>query len=904
MPDSNLNTSIAAMRTSILNSVVTATADELVDLSRSAKSLNLIEDSAVEVAINNRSLSLLNAGASHEEMIKISKAIKSILSSTATTTNITNETTFGASIIPDADISYDLGSTTNRFRDVYLDGNTINIGAQTIKSSASSIEVEELIIGSGVNKVKLGATLDGKLERTGTDSNGVTDVTRTATPGTAVVVNFSDLLSITSPTAGQSVLVTSTNKIYINNGSGWYEIGDITNASPVGITDVNASYNAIIGGSPIVITAVSTDPEADTLTWSYILTSGSLNGTTVTNVDNVFTITPHATQIATFELSIGVSDSINSTVSAVTTITIANGNTGPTAITGVAGTYSLDVGGAAQTITAISSHPQGTALTWSWNPAGSSLNLTTITNVDNVFTITPHTSLESSSLITIYASDGEYQVEHMFSLFVSNDPPSAITGYSGPYTLATDTTPTILTLGGGIDPESQSVTWSHSVNSGALNGTTVSNVDNVFTITPHVSLSTSFTIIISATDGVNSTSTTSITFTLTHVAAATVLTTFTNPNATTDIGGVDGFGWSVNLTANNIIIHAPEEDGPSPTLHNNSGRAYIYNKTYPYSLQRNMGNPKSYGSEDTSGNAIGYYSASNHNGDLMYIGNRMKDSSTTSWVGEAYSYRLTDGWTMVKSSPTTTLDMFGDSIDCSHTNNKVVIGSSYYGNYVGRMYLYTVTPSTGYLTLSATYQNPDGNISSSYFARRAVVSHNGYYVAAGSTSWPGYGINGYGTGRVWIFNNTSTSLQSTIQAPYFNNDGSGYADSNFGVNIHFISDDKLLVCAARMTNSQTPSYSVYKVYTINGSGGSSTLSYTVTLPSGEGTPYERGIASSNGYYAMILTTKIEIRLVSNGTVVYTINEVVNDIDMTVSGTTATVITGVANGTCKLWTIPL
>lgn len=1380
MPDSNLNTSIAAMRTSILNSVVTATADELVDLSRSAKSLNLIEDSAVEVAINNRSLSLLNAGASHEEMIKISKAVKSILSSTATTTNITNETTFGASIIPDADISYDLGSTTNRFRDVYLDGNTINIGAQTIKSSASSIEVEELTIGSGVNKVKLGATLDGKLERTGTDSNGVTDVPRTATPGTAVVVNFSDLLSITSPTAGQSVLVTSTNKIYINNGSGWYEIGDITNASPVGITDVNASYNAIIGGSPIVITAVSTDPEADTLTWSYILTSGSLNGTTVTNVDNVFTITPHATQIATFELSIGVSDSINSTVSAVTTITIAdsneaptaitgvnstyqldvgaaaqtitaissdaqgdsltwsyttsgslngttvtqpyanqtqkiqvssyvlsgriswdddgdtlimsaperafiwhrtgdvwtqaaelqpqvadqidgfasaismsgdgataivgvpdadhiagdgtvtgqtgaiyiysrsgnswslqeriempsiihqtgnfgtavnlsrdgdvmlvnsqahnlnpatgailnyrygksylytrsgttwsniqtiaggfatdsrfgyyqslsgdgkqsvfhnrgdsnggsntgsisfysrttgnftniasrikgstwmagdrygeslamdylgetcvvgtplydngkgnvhvwtrsgstwteqqdisnplstgsfgsdvditsdgnmiiigaygsskiyiyerNGSTwtetasfdaddttsgdqlgifvqvndnkdkfiasspgqtdgatyyfknaenvftitphssqasnfnvvisvsdgvyqvdttttitiaaatpGPTAITGVAGTYSLDVGGAAQTITAISSHPQGTALTWSWNPAGSSLNLTTITNVDNVFTITPHTSLESSSLITIYASDGEYQVEHMFTLFVHNDSPSVITGYSGSYTLATDTTPTILTLGGGIDPESQSVTWSHSVNSGALNGTTVSNVDNVFTITPHVSLSTSFTIIISATDGVNSTSTTSITFTLTHVAAATVLTTFTNPNATTDIGGVDGFGWSVNLTANNIIIHAPEEDGPSPTLHNNSGRAYIYNKTYPYSLQRNKLNPASYGSEDTSGNAIGYYSASNHNGDLMYIGNRMKDSSTTSWVGEAYSYRLTDGWTMTTPSPTTTLDMFGDSIDCSHTNNKVVIGSSYYGNYVGRMYLYTVTPSTGYLTLSATYQNPDGNISSSYFARRAVVSHNGYYVAAGSTSWPGYGINGYGTGRVWIFNNTSTSLQSTIQAPYFNNDGSGYADSNFGVNIHFISDDKLLVCAARMTNSQTPSYSVYKVYTINGSGGSSTLSYTVTLPSGEGTPYERGIASSNGYYAMILTTKVEIRLVSNGTVVHTINEVVNDIDMTVSGTTATVITGVANGTCKLWTIPL
>ena len=899
MPDSNLNTSIAAMRTSILNSAATATADELVDLSRSAKSLNLIEDSAVEVAINNRSLSLLNAGASHEEMIKISKAVKSILSSTATTTNITNETTFGASIIPDADISYDLGSATNRFRDVYLDGSTINLAAQTIKSSASSIEVEELTIGSGVNKVKLGATLDGKLERTGTDSNGVTDVPRTATPGTVVVVNFSDLLSITSPTAGQSVLVTSTNKIYINNGSGWYQIGDVTNASPVGITDVNASYNSSIGGSPIVITAVSTDPEADTLTWSYFLTSGSLNGTTVTNVDNVFTITPHATQIATFELSIGVSDSINSTVSTVTTITIDNGNTGPDAITGVNSTYPLDVGAAAQTITAISSDPQGDSLTWSHTTSGS-LNGTTVTNVDNVFTITPHSSQASNFNVVISVSDGEYQVDTTTNVIVSNDTLSTITGYSGPYTLATDSTPTTLTLGGGIDPEGQSVTWSHSVNSGTLNGTTVTNVDNVFTITPHSANSTTFTIIISATDGVNSTSTASITFTLTHVATPTVLATFTNPNATTDIGGADNFGSIVQLTSNNVVIHAGGEDGPSATLHNNSGRAYIYNKNSPYSLQRNILNPSAYGTEDTSGNGVGTHSAANHNGDLIYVGNRMKDSSTTSWVGEAYSYRVTTGATTTRSSPTTTLDMFGDSIDCSHTNNKVLIGSSYYGNYSGRMYLYNANSTTGSMSLSATYPNQDGN-GNSYFAADCAISHDGYYVAAGQASWPGYGINGYSTGKVWVFNNTSTSLHVAIPAPYFNTDNSGYADPNFGRNIHFISDDKLLVCAARYSTSQTVSYSVFRVYTIS-SGGYSTA-HTVTLPSGETTPYTNGIASSNGYYAIALTTRVQIHNIA-GSLIHTINEAVSDVDMTVSGTTATVITGVSNGTCKLWTIPL
>ena len=75
------------------------------------------------------------------------------------------------------------------------------------------------------------------------------------------------------------------------------------------------------------------------------------------------------------------------------------------------------------------------------------------------------------------------------------------------------------------------------------------------------------------------------------------------------------------------------------------------------------------------------------------------------------------------------------------------------------------------------------------------------------------------------------------------------------------------------------------------------------MPSGETTPYTNGIASSNGYYAMVLTTKVEIRNIA-GSLIHTINEAVSDVDMTVSGTTATVITGVSNGTCKLWSIPL
>ena len=47
----------------------------------------------------------------------------------------------GASLIPDTNIAYDLGSTTNRFRDLYLEGNTIFLGdtqlsAETVVTSS------------------------------------------------------------------------------------------------------------------------------------------------------------------------------------------------------------------------------------------------------------------------------------------------------------------------------------------------------------------------------------------------------------------------------------------------------------------------------------------------------------------------------------------------------------------------------------------------------------------------------------------------------------------------------------------------------------------------------------------------------------------------------------------------
>ena len=59
-------------------------------------------------------------------------------------------------------------------------------------------------------------------------------------------------------------------------------------------------------------------------------------------------------------------------------------NASPTAITGVAGTYTLASDGTATTITAVSTDPEGFPLTWSSSTSGLG-SIATVSNVDNVY---------------------------------------------------------------------------------------------------------------------------------------------------------------------------------------------------------------------------------------------------------------------------------------------------------------------------------------------------------------------------------------------------------------------------------------------------------------------------------------------------------------------------------------
>jgi len=155
----------------------------------------------------------------------------------------------------------------------------------------------------------------------------------TGIPTTLVstVADMAALIAKTGMTDGDQVFVQANNNLYIYSGIGWYKIATVQNDSPSAISGVDGSYSLAIDGTPTVITAVSSDPEGFPLTWSYS-TSGLGSIATVSQADNVFTITPSTNDanIGTFTLTINATDGVNGAVSANTSITlefiIANSN--------------------------------------------------------------------------------------------------------------------------------------------------------------------------------------------------------------------------------------------------------------------------------------------------------------------------------------------------------------------------------------------------------------------------------------------------------------------------------------------------------------------------------------------------------------------------------------------------
>ena len=143
--------------------------------------------------------------------------------------------------------------------------------------------------------------------------------------GVDVYATISEL-PLSSVSAGQQAFVESSNALYISNGSGWYSISLVnTNPTITAVQDASAGttpFTLATDGTTTVITITAADPEEVPLTYNYSVSSGSLNGSTVTQADNVFTITPHASNSTTFDLTFTASDGINTATSGANSFTL------------------------------------------------------------------------------------------------------------------------------------------------------------------------------------------------------------------------------------------------------------------------------------------------------------------------------------------------------------------------------------------------------------------------------------------------------------------------------------------------------------------------------------------------------------------------------------------------------
>lgn len=166
------------------------------------------------------------------------------------------------------------------------------------------------------------------------DIADILGVTETANTTNAVLTSVADgsglvvyatpnLLPTSGLTAGDQAFVTSNNRIYISNGSGWYNVA-LINSTPTFTSGPDATYSLAQDLTPTVITLVAQDSDGQVVTYS--ATDSGMDGiATLSQDSSVFTITPlhdSAGGAGSFTITFQATDGIG-IASSISTFTLA-----------------------------------------------------------------------------------------------------------------------------------------------------------------------------------------------------------------------------------------------------------------------------------------------------------------------------------------------------------------------------------------------------------------------------------------------------------------------------------------------------------------------------------------------------------------------------------------------------
>jgi hypothetical protein len=179
--------------------------------------------------------------------------------------NVANFVT--SSLVPNANATLSLGSSANRWRDLYLSGNAIYLGSQTISSNATTVSFSNV-------------AMTGTLAVTGNTTISNVVISTTANVATLEVTTLANVKSTNTSTS------TTTGALRVAGGvgiAGNAHIGGIANVSG-NLTTNNLAVTSFVNGNLIPATNEEQDLGSETNRWRDLYLSGNtlnLGGVTI-----------------------------------------------------------------------------------------------------------------------------------------------------------------------------------------------------------------------------------------------------------------------------------------------------------------------------------------------------------------------------------------------------------------------------------------------------------------------------------------------------------------------------------------------------------------------------------------------------------------------------------------------
>ena len=151
--------------------------------------------------------------------------------------------------------------------------------------------------------VNLSNLRQNKQDQQGTSGLDSSEILALSGSGVSVFDTLDSLPS--SPSEGDKALVNNINRLYISDGSGWYNIDLNTGFTPYWLTEPDATYEITDSVTPLLVTAKALDSDGTTPINQSFASDSAQYMVTVTNDSSVFTFTPKSADSIGIEVGAG-----------------------------------------------------------------------------------------------------------------------------------------------------------------------------------------------------------------------------------------------------------------------------------------------------------------------------------------------------------------------------------------------------------------------------------------------------------------------------------------------------------------------------------------------------------------------------------------------------------------------